>query len=109
MTSNDSLWLKPNQIAGLLPSRMRNGNVSAQTVRRWQLKGLRGVFLESAMVGGARCSTKAHLEAFVRELTEIDSCRRFYDSVKPQTPPLNQAKKNQRQVAAENEADRLGL
>jgi len=109
MTSNDSLWLKPNQIAGLLPSRMRNGNVSAQTVRRWQLKGLRGVYLGSEMVGGARCSTKAHLEAFVRELTEIDSGRRFYDSVKPQTPLLNQAKKSQRQVAAEKEADRLGL
>lgn len=109
MTSNDSLWLKPDQIAGLLPSRMRNGHVSAQTVRRWQLKGLRGVYLESEMVGGARCSTKAHLEAFVRELTEIDSGRRFYDSVKPQTPLLNQAKKSQRQVAAEKEADRLGL
>lgn len=109
MTSNVSLWLKPNQIAGMVPSRMRDGHVSAQTVRRWQLKGIRGIYLESEMVGGTRCSTKAHLEAFVKELTELDNDKRFYESDKAQTPQLTQAVKCRRKEAAEKEADRLGL
>ncbi|MFM7316635.1 MAG: DUF1580 domain-containing protein [bacterium] len=88
---------------------MRNGHVSAQTVRRWQLRGLRGIYLESAMVGGARCSTMAHLEAFFLELTNLDNHRRFYVTDNPQTPPLTGLKKTRRHEAAELEARNLGI
>lgn len=50
-------FLTPDQIASRIPSRIRGRKVSAATVRRWQLVGLRNgqVFLNSTKIGSIRC------------------------------------------------------
>lgn len=67
-------FLTPDQIAALIPSRIRGRKVSAATDRRWQLVGLRNgqIFLQSKKIGTVRCSTRADLERFFRELTAAD-------------------------------------
>jgi|GEM_PF-6795120 len=71
-------YLTPVEIAAALPSRIRGRKVSAATVRRWQLVGLRNgqVFLRSRLVGSVRCSTRADLEQFFDDLTTADETDR---------------------------------
>ncbi|MFM7738542.1 MAG: DUF1580 domain-containing protein [Planctomycetota bacterium] len=107
MLSDNKKWLTPNQITEIIPSRMRGRNISQQSVRRWQLKGIQGVYLKSALVGGVRCSTEEDVESFVKELTERDYNRRFYTC--NNTPPLTGLNKTRRHEAAESEARNLGI
>jgi len=55
-----------NQAAGLLPHGARP---SSSTWWRWWRKGVRGVRLQTYLVGGRRFTTQAAVEAFVAALT----------------------------------------
>jgi len=82
-------FLTPDQIASLIPSRIRGRRVSPATVRRWQQVGLRNgkVFLSSRTIGSVRCSTRADLERFFDELTVVDDADRHIAFEKPGLSP----------------------
>ncbi len=71
-------FMTPDQIASLIPSRIRGRKVSVATIRRWQMVGLRNgqVFLNSTKIGSVRCSTRADLERFFVELSALDETDR---------------------------------
>ena len=101
--------LTQNELAALVPSRF-GGKTSAQTIRRWQIKGLRGVFLGHTVVGAIRCSTEADLQAFFERLTQLDHAARFADVDQPVESPAKAEKQaGRRRLAADAEAKRLGL
>jgi len=54
------------QAAGaLLP-----GHPCARTLARWATRGVRGVILDTCVVGNRRFTTRESIERFVRRLTE---------------------------------------
>ena len=106
---NESKWLTPNQITEIVPSRMRHRNISENSIRRWQLKGIQGIFLRSALVGGVRCSTLEDVENFVNALTERDYDRRFHPCDKPQLTRPPASKIRRKLDRANKEAEDLGL
>lgn len=106
---NQSEWLTPNQISDMIPSRMQGRNISAQTVRRWQLSGLRGIYLQSVMVGGVRCSTQEQVEKFISDLTERDYYSRFNDLGEQSLLEHQPLVKSKKMAAAERDAKELGL
>lgn len=102
--------LTQKQLASIVPSRFRDKAISAQTIRRWQLKGLRGTFLNYKRVGSIPCSTEADLMAFFDELTKLDQSSRFLHVEKPARSPTKSAKKaSQRSQQYAIEAEELGL
>lgn len=107
--TNSSEWLTPPQISKMVPSRMGGRNVSPQTVRRWQLKGLQGIYLQSMLVGGVRCSTKEQIEQFIRDLTERDFQSRFHHSDEPRANLQPLALRIKKHESAERAARELGL
>ncbi len=64
--------LTPDELAKLVPSRRKGRYASAQTIRRWMLKGLKGKFLKYTRVGSIPCTSEAALMEFFTELTKID-------------------------------------
>lgn len=81
--------LTPHQIAAMIPSRIRGRQISAATVRRWQLVGLQNgrILLRSKKIGSVRCSTRADLERFFHELTVADESDRHEMVEKPDLSP----------------------
>lgn len=106
---SEKKWLTPHQITELVPSRMRGRNISEQSIRRWQLKGIRGIYLKSALVGGVRCSTPEDVENFINELTERDYNHRFHPCDYPQLPYSPASKIRRKLDQANKEAEDLGL
>jgi hypothetical protein len=109
MDDQRSKLLTQSQIAKIVPSRL-GGQTSPQTIRRWMLRGLRGVFLAHKVVGSVRCSTEADLQAFFERLTQLDHAARFADvdqSVESPTKAEKQA--GRRRLAADAEAVKLGI
>ncbi len=82
-------FLTPDQIASMIPSRIRGRKVTAVTVRRWQQVGLRNgrIFLQSKKLGSVRCSTLAHLKQFFDELTAADEAERHRFVDQPNLSP----------------------
>jgi len=54
----------------LLPRRRRGKKPSVATLYRWATTGVRGVRLESIMVGGTRCTSIEAIQRFFDRLTE---------------------------------------
>jgi hypothetical protein len=65
--NDDTLSL--NQAARRLPCLRAGRPVHTSTLWRWAQKGLRGVKLETAMVGGIRVTSEAALRAFFAEVS----------------------------------------
>ena len=57
------------EAAKLMPQRRRGRKLAASTLWRWSKKGLRGVHLDSLVVGGQRYTTKTALQRFFAQLT----------------------------------------
>ena len=57
------------EAAASLPRRSGR-KFSASTIWRWHVRGLRGVYLEARRIGGHLYTTRAWLEAFLKESTE---------------------------------------
>jgi hypothetical protein len=109
MADFQSKLLTQRELAALVPSRF-GGKTSAQTIRRWQIKGLRGVFLGHTVVGAIRCSTEADLQAFFERLTQLDHAARFAEVDQPvESPSKAEKQAGRRRLAADAEAKRLGL
>ena len=51
----------------------RGGNVSVRTIRRWASAGIRGVFLETCLRGGARFTTREAIERFFSRQNQADA------------------------------------
>ena len=51
-------------------SRLLPNNPGAETIWCWRTKGIRGVRLETALVGGRRYVTRKAIEEFIQRLTE---------------------------------------
>lgn len=64
----DDNYLTLAEVAKQLPA-SRGRRVHTNTVRRWASQGVRGIVLETVIVGGRRYTTEAALETFSRRLT----------------------------------------
>lgn len=51
----------------------RGGNISVRTIRRWASAGIRGVFLETCLRGGARFTTREAIERFFLRQNQTDA------------------------------------
>jgi hypothetical protein len=58
--------------ARLLPRLRNNKPVHASTLWRWAMSGVRGVRLESILIGGVRVTSPAALQRFFEQLTRLD-------------------------------------
>jgi len=53
----------------VLPRRRAGKKCAVSTLHRWRLRGIRGVRLETAMLGGIRMTSVEAIERFVNRLT----------------------------------------
>jgi hypothetical protein len=98
--SDDTFTL--TQAAKRLP-RLRAGRpVNPSTLWRWALRGVRGVKLETAMVGGVRVTSEAALRRFFGTLSAGFS-------LEPSGASACNAAASHRQNPVEQELDELGL
>jgi hypothetical protein len=85
-----------------VPSRRQGAKTAVSTVWRWAMRGIRGVKLETLMVGGRRC-------------TSTEALQRFYERVTAATdgtacPSSLSTRRRQQQVeAAERELEAAGI
>lgn len=84
------------QAARRLPRLCRGHPVHASTLWRWAREGLRGVHLETVMIGG-------------RRVTSVEGLRRFFAALSRQDAVLEPAPSGQQDDAVENELIRIGL
>lgn len=100
-TAQMDVFLTADDIAAVLPSRIRGRKVTASTVRRWQLVGLKNgrIFLASRMVGPVRCSTPNDLQRFFDELTAADEAERHQLVDRPNLSPAKSKRTNDQQLA----------
>ncbi len=85
---------------GIIPARRSNSRLHVRTVFRWALQGVRGVRLESTLIGGQRCTTLAALQAF---LQAADAAR------KPPSDRPPAARSTPSKSSVDADLDRLGL
>ena len=57
------------EVAAVLPG-CQGQRVAVNTVRRWARDGLRGIRLETVMVGGRRCTSRKSVQRFIEATTE---------------------------------------
>lgn len=85
-----------------LPRRRKGRKPAVSTLYRWATGGVRGVRLETIMVGGCRCTSTEALQRFVEQLT------RAVDG--PSTGATSCNRQRQAQVrAAERELEAAGI
>ena len=110
LTASTGPLLTQDQLAAIVPSRFRDKAISAQTIRRWQLKGLHGIFLNYTRVGSIPCSTEEDLKVFFDELTRRDQASRFVHVEESAKSPTKATKQAIRRLQSyEEEAKELGL
>jgi hypothetical protein len=61
------------QAAKQLPSLRKGRPISSSTLWRWALRGLRGVRLTTAKIGGVRVTTEDALREFFAKLSALDT------------------------------------
>jgi hypothetical protein len=82
-----------------LPILARDGqHPHVATLHRWITRGVRGVVLESFLVGGARCTTSAMVETFLARLNSPA------DAPAPRTP----TRRNREQAKADKDLMKAG-
>ena len=86
-----------------LPRRRAGKKPNVATLYRWAQNGVRGIRLESLMVGGTRC-------------TSLEALQRFFDALTAQaerqtlSPPFRQTSERRRQIeAAERRLAKSGI
>ncbi len=83
-----------------MPPRRENSRLHVRTVFRWAMQGVRGVRLQTTLVGGQRCTTLADLNAF---FAAVDAARQSPSG----RPPVARLTRPRSSVDAD--LDRLGL
>ena len=53
------------------PGRKR---VALQTLHRWRLHGVRGVKLETVLIGGLRCTSREAISRFISNQNRVEQC-----------------------------------
>jgi hypothetical protein len=86
-----------SQLAKMLPRTRNNRPVHANTLRRWAMKGRRGIKLETIMRGGVTLSSKEALIRYFERLTNLEQGA-------PQP-----ARDADRQARVERQLERFGL
>jgi hypothetical protein len=64
------------QAAARIPRRRQNRPVHAHTVHRWSTIGVRGVRLETTLIGGTRVTSMEALRSFFAAVNHQDSIQR---------------------------------
>jgi len=90
-----------NKATEYVPKRGRPKKVHVSTIYRWALPGIRGVRLETIMVGGTRCTSVEALLRFFERLTAATDGKPV---------PSSDSRHRQAQVrAAERELEAAGI
>jgi len=93
------------EAAALLPSARRGRKVNATTIGRWAKHGIRGVKLESILVGCARKTTREALQQFFRALAKGEA-----PAIRPQRAIRREGEASaMRQARVERELQAAGL
>jgi hypothetical protein len=58
------------EAANEVPRRRRGKKCHVSTIHRWAVTGIKGIRLETVVVGGSRCTSREALARFFRRLTE---------------------------------------
>ena len=87
----------------LIPGRRGGSRLNVRTVFRWALDGLRGIRLESIMIGGTRCTS---VEALVRFFHAID---RPQERPKAERDEIKRPIATRRLAVLDRELDQMGL
>jgi len=89
------------QASALLPPNEKGRRPHIATIYRWMLRGVKGVKLETCLVGGKRFTSHEALQRFSEAVTQAARG-------KPPTPRLS-TKRKRRDEATERELDAAGL
>lgn len=89
----------PEGTEGLFPGYQK---VSAPTLHRWRKHGVRGVKIETEMVGGRRHTSEEAIKRFIEAQRETPMAA---PAVKPQT----ESAKQRRSAAVNSELKKLGM
>ena len=74
--------------------------LSLATLHRWRLNGVRGVRLETLLIGGLRYTSREAIERFIAAQNADDA---------PATPVITSAQRRRQSEAARTELERMGL
>lgn len=76
------------------------GRVSLATLHRWRQKGVRGVKLETVLIGGLRYTSREAIARFIAAQNEADA---------PAVPTITPAQRRRQSEAARAELERMGV
>lgn len=79
---------------------------SISTLHRWRLRGVRGVLLETVLVGGRRCTSREALSRFIKKTTLAAEPKR---RTAPVTSRSSCARDHQRNPIIEAKLDAAGI
>jgi hypothetical protein len=94
------------EAAKRLPVRRAGKRPNVATLYRWCSEGVRGVRLDSILVGGVRCTSAQALQNFCDTLTAAAEPGQPTGSVRPSSAPSNRRKEI---AAAERRLARAGI
>jgi len=83
-------------------SKLVQGHPHVSTFHRWRLRGIRGVKLETVLVGGRRYVSRESLRRFCEELNAADS----HSS---ESATARSRRREQEKAAAESDCTNVGL
>lgn len=86
-----------------IPGRKPGAGLNPSTLWRWAIRGVKGVKLETLIVGGTRYTSAQALQRFVNASTAV------VDDVKPAVPVATVARRKQSALAAERELIAAGM
>jgi hypothetical protein len=86
----------PNSVEALLPlvtaiEAETGRRVHLATALRWAQRGSKGVYLETVMLGGRRCTTQRMVQDFLRARTSASSKRVWFRSPTQRSEALERA------------------
>jgi hypothetical protein len=98
--------ITPAKATHLCPERRRGARPNVATIYRWMVQGVRGIKLESLVVGATRCTSVEALQRFFDALTAAADA----EHSAAVTPPPALTKTRQRQIeAAKRRLARAGV
>ncbi len=89
--------LRLNAARSAFPGSARLG---LATIQRWRMKGVRGVFLETCLIGGTRYTSQEAIARFISAQNAADA---------PATPTITASQRRKQSEAARTELQRMGV
>ncbi|MEI8371872.1 MAG: DUF1580 domain-containing protein [Planctomycetota bacterium] len=97
--------IAPTRATHLCPERRRGVRPNVATIYRWMMNGVRGIRLESIVVGGTRCTSVEAMQRFFDTLTSASDAEHS-SAVTP--PPVGKSRQKTIE-AAEHRLARAGI